>query len=89
MKHSFNVLYIIIILSIVVPINSDGQDTNIIRDSLYSTILKEQRTIQLVFPENYDPQLKDKYELFVELEGIAPSVRFYPDRYLARYRRCG
>ncbi|MGD1891935.1 MAG: alpha/beta hydrolase [Cyclobacteriaceae bacterium] len=38
-------------------------------DSLYSTHLKEQRQIQVIFPKNYDPNLKDGYDAFYVLDG--------------------
>ncbi|MEM8968868.1 MAG: alpha/beta hydrolase-fold protein [Bacteroidota bacterium] len=38
-------------------------------DSLYSVHLKEQRQIQVIFPEKYNPNLKDCYDVFYVLDG--------------------
>ncbi len=38
-------------------------------DSLYSAHLKEQRQIQVIFPEKYDPNLKENYDVFYVLDG--------------------
>lgn len=39
------------------------------RDSLYSAILKEERVIQVVLPDNYQPGSKEKYDVLYLLDG--------------------
>ncbi|SFV00400.1 alpha/beta hydrolase-fold protein [Pseudoduganella namucuonensis] len=39
------------------------------RDSLYSDILKEERVIQVLLPENYKPGSEEKYEVLYLLDG--------------------
>ena len=38
-------------------------------DSLYSTHLGEQRQVNVAFPEEYDPDLKNSYDVFHVLDG--------------------
>jgi len=44
-------------------------------DSLYSKVLKQSRTIQLVFPQGYDPKVKENYELLFCLDGISNAIK--------------
>lgn len=52
------------------------------RDSLYSEILKEERAIQVVLPENYKPGSAEKYDVLYILDGewslkfISPIQQF-------------
>jgi predicted alpha/beta superfamily hydrolase len=41
----------------------------IIKDSIYSNILKEQRAIEVVLPDNYKPGSTDKYEVTYVTDG--------------------
>lgn len=46
-----------------------AQDHTIISDSIYSGILKEQRTIKVLLPETYKPGSADKYEVIYLTDG--------------------
>jgi predicted alpha/beta superfamily hydrolase len=46
-----------------------AQDRQAISDSLYSNILKEQRTIKVLLPESYKPGSNDKYEVIFITDG--------------------
>ena len=46
-----------------------AQEQNIHNDSLYSSILKEQRQIQVIFPKKYKPDQKDKLDVIYVLDG--------------------
>lgn len=75
MNCSFFSIAILLILFFQFPFTASSQEPVIHRDSIYSQVLKEQRAIQVIYPENYDPALKDKYEVLFMLEGIS---RFVP-----------
>ncbi len=46
-----------------------AQETQVINDSIYSSILKEQRSIKIVLPENYKPGSDEKYETIFLTDG--------------------
>jgi len=48
---------------------SFSQETNILKDSLYSSILKEQRNIQVVLPIGYKQGDTTKYDVIYVLDG--------------------
>jgi len=46
-----------------------AQERTLISDSIYSNILKEQRSIKVLLPENYKPGSADKYEVIYVTDG--------------------
>ena len=60
-----NVLFILVVLSVTVF----AQEKSIIRDSLYSEILREGRVLEVILPENYNPESDEKYEVIYLLDG--------------------
>lgn len=63
--------YLILAVAIIGywPARSFAQDLPGKKDSLHSTILKEERLIQVVLPDNYKPGSADKYEVVYVLDG--------------------
>jgi len=44
-------------------------------DSLYSKVLQQNRPIQLLFPQGYNPASKENYELLLCLDGISNAIK--------------
>ncbi|MBN1782643.1 chitobiase/beta-hexosaminidase C-terminal domain-containing protein [bacterium] len=46
-----------------------AQEFSTIRDSVYYEAQKEQRILEIILPQNYDPESKEKYEVIYILDG--------------------
>ena len=46
-----------------------AQERPVISDSIYSSILKEQRSVKILLPETYKPGSTDKYEVIYLTDG--------------------
>lgn len=46
-----------------------AQDHSVINDSIYSGILKEERSVKVLLPDNYKPGSPDKYEVIYITDG--------------------
>ena len=72
----------VILASFFVLPSALGQEINIIKDSLFSKILNEQRNIQVVLPKEYKENSKEKFDvLFILDEGNTKNISFI-QRYL-------
>lgn len=60
---------ICIILFMFLAANASAQQMKIIRDSLYSDNLKEERQIEVELPDDYDPASGKKYEVIYVTDG--------------------
>ncbi|MGX5819263.1 alpha/beta hydrolase-fold protein [Chitinophaga lutea] len=61
---------LILALVCIAATTARSQGPPIVKDSLYSSILQEHRSIQIVYPRGYDSTALDKYEVLYCLEGI-------------------
>lgn len=75
LKSPIPVFGLLLLVSNLTAIPANGQELNIVRDSVQSALLNEERKIELIFPKGYDPAASDKYELLVCLEGISGFVQ--------------
>ena len=75
MNRSSSSITILLILFFQFPFAVSAQEPVLHLDSIYSEVLKEQRAIQVIYPDNYDPSQKESYDMLLVLEGIAPFVR--------------
>jgi hypothetical protein len=48
---------------------SQGQNSNIRYDSLYSQVLKEQRSVEIILPKKYGSNATDKFDVLYALDG--------------------
>src|SRR5690606_6635532 len=63
-------LYSAVILFFYLPQNALGQQkSKKVSDSLFSKVLNEQRKLQVVFPEGYDANSTDKYDVIYVVDG--------------------
>ncbi|MEJ2627223.1 MAG: alpha/beta hydrolase-fold protein, partial [bacterium] len=46
-----------------------AQEFSTIRDSIYYEAQKEQRMLEIILPQNYNPESKEKYEVIYILDG--------------------
>jgi len=69
MKKSLIRCVLFFISFLVVFSNATAQNLPGKRDSLYSAILKEERVIQVLLPENYKPGSAEKYDVLYILDG--------------------
>jgi predicted alpha/beta superfamily hydrolase len=51
-----------------------SQEQIVKKDSLYSQILKENRSLHIVFPKNYNPDITDNYEIVYCLDDISDFI---------------
>ena len=53
----------------------NAQDAVIKMDSLYSDILKEERPLEILFPENYKPDMPAGYDILYITDGISDILQ--------------
>lgn len=76
-------LYSAAILFFYLPQSAVGQYKAVkVTDSLFSKVLNEQRKLQVVFPEGYDANSKDKYDVIYAVDGewhteTVSQIHFY------------
>jgi CubicO group peptidase (beta-lactamase class C family)/predicted alpha/beta superfamily hydrolase len=58
-----------VIYFLLISIQARTQNSNIQYDSLYSNILKEQRSIKIILPKKYNPSLTDRFDVLYVLDG--------------------
>jgi len=58
-----------VIYFLLISIQARPQSAVIQADSLYSNILKEQRSIKVILPKKYDPGLADRFDVLYVLDG--------------------
>ncbi|WP_142688404.1 alpha/beta hydrolase-fold protein [Chitinophaga polysaccharea] len=64
-----------IVLLLLVHITARSQDISPVKDSLFSTVLKETRPINVVFPKNYNPASPGEYEVIYCLGDIPDFLK--------------
>ncbi|MCJ7449888.1 MAG: alpha/beta hydrolase-fold protein [Bacteroidales bacterium] len=70
MKKNFWLSFLTILLIFTFRLNNCfAQDLTEIKDSIYSDILKEQRSLKVFLPETYKPGSADKYEVIYLTDG--------------------
>jgi len=69
MKYRFLFPFATFIIFLISSGQSMAQEQNIHDDSLYSSILKEQRQIQVIFPKKYQPDQTDRFDVLYVLDG--------------------
>ncbi|QMU26732.1 alpha/beta hydrolase-fold protein [Adhaeribacter radiodurans] len=82
----YNLVLLICFLLHSSPVKA--QKTNTLQDSLYSSILKETRKIQVILPENYKAGTSEKYDVLYILDGewnTALAIQLYGFMEYARY----
>lgn len=69
-KNVFPYLLVLFLILLLQPCNADySQDRQPINDSIYSDILKEQRSVKVLLPETYKPGSGEKYEVIYLTDG--------------------
>lgn len=63
-------LFSLVLLCIEIS-SINAQQSLTVRDSIYSSVLQEERKIELIFPKGYKPDSPEKYEVLYCLEGIS------------------
>jgi predicted alpha/beta superfamily hydrolase len=69
MKYFILASFLSLIILFIVQGSVSAQDNSVISDSLYSNILKEQRSIKILLPESYKPGSTEKYEVIYLTDG--------------------
>src|SRR5688572_24803091 len=54
---------------LLISIQAWSQNSSIQHDSLYSDILKEQRSIKIILPKKYNPSSTDRFDVLYVLDG--------------------
>ncbi len=65
----FSLFTFLLVFSSLITCTVQAQEDRAIRDSLYSTILKEQRSVKILLPEAYKPGSTDRYEVIYITDG--------------------
>lgn len=68
-KNLLHGLLALILISFVCFTNVSAQNDAVINDSIYSNILKEERSVKVVLPDIYKPGSTDKYEVIYLTDG--------------------
>jgi predicted alpha/beta superfamily hydrolase len=69
MEFSFIRCALFIISALIISSSATARDLPGKRDSLYSAVLKEDRVIQVLLPENFNPASAQKYDVLYILDG--------------------
>ena len=72
---SFYPLLLAIVLLCNISCIATAQDQPALQDSVYSSILGEERAIEVIYPKGHNPQSPQKYEVLYCLEGVADFAR--------------
>ena len=62
-------LIILILLSFFKLTGISAQNNSVINDSIYSDILKEERSIKIIMPDNYKSGSSERYEVIYLTDG--------------------
>lgn len=62
--------FFLLILTGIISIPVQAQESSMVQDSIYSETLQEMRKIEVIYPKGYNPAAADKYEVLYCLEGI-------------------
>lgn len=69
MKIKFLLLFVWVFATCALSASAQTKAWPGVKDSLYSSTLKETRKIQVIFPTDYKPESGTKYEMFYVLDG--------------------
>ena len=77
-----SIAFIPLILLILIICSANVRSQSVVKDSIYSEILKEQRDINIVLPQGFDPGSDIKYEVIYLADGEWTE---YPFSFIYKY----